>query len=157
MSSLSTNSLWTSDGNSSDSSISAARERPIFSSTISRTSRRNSSSSSGSANRPSFTLGSARAANDQGVALAATAAQRRAPEINTAPPHLVGQRQHQPGAAHSDGVTKSHGAAVHVHYLLVDPEHPRGVQGHGGEGLVDLDQPEVVHVLAGLLQRVVHG
>src|SRR5437899_7821970 len=137
MSSFSTNSLWTSAGNSSASSISAARERPIFSSTISRTSRRNSSSSSGSANRPSFTLGSARAADDQGVALAAAAAQRRPPEINAAPPHLVGQRQHEPGAAHSDGVPEGNGPAVHVHYLLVGPEHPRGVQGHGGEGLVD--------------------
>src|SRR5262249_34529650 len=58
MRSLSTKTLWTSQGNSSSSSISAARARPMRSSAISRTTVRNSSSSSGSSNGWSLTASS---------------------------------------------------------------------------------------------------
>src|SRR6266508_3539814 len=149
MSSFSTKSLCTSQGNSSVSSISAARASPIRSSTISRTRPRNSSSSSGRAKGLSATAASGQPADDQGVALAATPAQGRATEVNTAPPHLVHQREGQPAPAHPDGVPQGDCSTVHVDDLVVHPEHPRGVQRYRGERLVDLHQPEVVGVLAG--------
>src|SRR5262245_15728852 len=58
MRSLSTKTLWTSQGNSSSSSISAARASPMRSSAICRTTARNSSSSSGSSNGWSLTASS---------------------------------------------------------------------------------------------------
>src|SRR5438034_2459181 len=159
MSSLSAKSLWTSQGNSSASSISAARASPIFSSTISRTSPRNSSSSSGSAKFDAVVLTArrelysefarrrasrlARAADDQGVALAAAAAQGRPTQVHAPPAHLVGEREDQPAPAHADRMAERDRSAVHVDQSLVGAEHPRGVQGHRGERLVDLDEAEV--------------
>ena len=65
-------------------------------------------------------------------------------DVDAAPAHLVGEGQHQAGAARADRVAERHRSPVHVHDVLVDPEHPRRVQRHRGERLVDLEQPEVV-------------
>src|SRR5687767_14164654 len=140
ISSFSTKSLWMSQGNSSCSSISAARGA-TFSSHSSRTAFRNVSSSSGRENGRSLTgalLRSGRPADDQGVALAAPAAEGRPPEIHVPAAHLVGQGQHQSGSGHPDGVTHRHRAPVDVHDLLIEAEHPARMEGDRRERFVDL-------------------
>src|SRR3712207_1751461 len=83
---------------------------------------------------------------DQRVALTAAAAQRGGTHATTAAAQLQRHVQHDPGAAHADRVAEGDGAAVGVHLLGVDPELLRGDQRDGGEGLVELDQVEVLRV-----------
>src|SRR5918999_3847956 len=153
MRSFSTRTLYTSSGHSSVSSISAARGS-IFSSAIVRTSRRNSSSSSGSSNRSSSAIALRDAPQDEGVALSAASADRRAAEVHAAPAHLVRQGEDEARAARADGMAEGDRAAVHVDELLVEPEHTGHVQRDGGERLVHLEQAEVVHVELSPLERV---
>src|SRR5918999_1545758 len=153
ISSFSIRTRWMSWGNSSVSSISVARG-PIRSSQTARTALRKVSSSSGSVNGSVTAL---RTANDQRVALAAAATERRPGVLGSPATHLVARRQHQPGAAHPDGVPQSHRAAVRVHPVVVHAKHPRGVESHGGERLVDLDHAEVAGRDTGLLQGRLHG
>ena len=96
------------------------------------------------------------AAEDQGVALASPATDRRAAQLRAAAPHLVGERQHDPRAARADRMPERDRAAVHVHDRFVDAHHARRVEHDRGECLVDLHQPEVAGGEAGALQRLLH-
>ena len=53
-------------------------------------------------------------------------------------------------------MTEGDRPAVHVHLVLVDLEHPHGVDRHRGEGLVDLPEVDVGGLLADPVQRL-HG
>src|SRR5439155_11215078 len=98
-----------------------------------------------------------RSADDQRVSLPTTAAQRRRADAQAAALQLVREGQDQARAAGADRVSQRDGAAVDVDAVLVDRQHPRRIQRHRGERLVDLDQVEVVNFEAGLLQRVAQG
>jgi hypothetical protein len=75
--------------------------------------------------------------------------------LDLAVAQLVDEGHEQPGAGGAQGVAQhDHRAAVDVHHLLVGAEHAGGVQRDRGEGLVDLQQGEVVQVPAGLLERL---
>src|ERR671919_1767140 len=159
MSSLSTKSLWTSHGNSSSSSISAARGA-TFSSHSSRTAFRTVSRSSGRAKGSSLTGGlltSRRPPHDQRVALTAPAAQRRAAQVEAPTPHLVCEGQDEAGTGHPDRMAQRHGPSVHVHDVLVQAQHASGMERDGGEGFVDLDETEVREGGARFLQGPLHG
>src|SRR3954453_17133265 len=91
---------------------------------------------------------------DHRVALAAARADRRHAEAAAATPQLVHQRAENARAPRADRVTERDGPAVHVDLLLVDAEHAHRVDGHGREGLVDLEQVDVVDAEAGLLERL---
>src|SRR5581483_11887191 len=80
---------------------------------------------------------------DEGFALAAAAAQARRAEAAAAPGQLVAQVHGQPGAGGADRMPQRDRAAVHVDLLRVDREVAHGLDGHGGERLVDLDQVQV--------------
>src|SRR5260370_37508090 len=80
--------------------------------------------------------------DDQGVALAAAPAEGCGAHASATALELHRQRQHEARAGGADGVPERHGAAVDVDLVLVDAELPGGVQGDGGEGLVDLVEVE---------------
>src|SRR5438309_1279539 len=85
-------------------------------------------------------VGLSGAADDQRVALAAAAAEGGRANGDPAAAHLVGEGEHEPRAARADRVAEGHRAAVHVDPLLVEVEHPGGVERHRREGFIDLDQ-----------------
>ena len=85
-----------------------------------------------------------RAAHDQGIALTATAAQRRSTCTQTATLQLIGDREHEARATGADWMPERNRATVHVDTLLVEFEHSCGVESYGRESLIDLDQIEVV-------------
>ena len=85
-----------------------------------------------------------RNAEQEGVALAATAAQRGRAEPAAAAPQLERQGQRKPGARRADRVAEGDRAAVDVDPVQVDAEQLRGVDADRRERLVDLDQVEVV-------------
>src|SRR3954466_12351380 len=67
--------------------------------------------------------------DDDGVALTAAGADRRAAVAAAAPAQLEHERAEDACSGRADRVPERHRAAVDVHSLLVDAEHPRGVQG----------------------------
>src|SRR5437016_5183698 len=167
--------LWISQGNSSVSSISAARG-PMTSSAKARATVRNSSCSSLNANPSPVIADIVGAASnsphyvwriqhasrsvdpdDQGVALAAATAQGCGTDTSATALELHRQRQHEAGAGGADGVPECHGAAVDVDLAVVDAELLGGVQGDGGEGLVDLVEVEGGGVDAELRRRLGGG
>src|SRR3954462_2968489 len=83
---------------------------------------------------------------DQRVALAAAAAQRRGTDAAAPPAQLERQVEDDPGAAHPDRVAEGDGAAVGVDLLRVDAQLAGGDDADRGEGLVELDQVEVLRV-----------
>src|SRR5205085_8174697 len=91
---------------------------------------------------------------DDRVALPAAGADRRAAQAATAAAKLVDQRADDASARRADGVPQGDRPAVHVHLLLVDPEHPHRVDRDRRERLVDLPKLDVVRRLADLLQRL---
>src|SRR5215213_2102232 len=91
--------------------------------------------------------------DDHGVALAAARADRRAAVAAAAAAQLVHERGEDPRARGADRVADGDRAAVDIHALLVDAEHPDRVQRHGGERLVDLPQVDVAGLQARLLER----
>ena len=88
------------------------------------------------------------ATKDEGVALPAAAAQRDGPVFDAASPHLVQQCGDHARAGRAEGVAQGDGASVHVHGLLLGPQHPRGVHrdrglpGTGGWDYVGIDTYE---------------
>src|SRR4051812_45087293 len=98
--------------------------------------------------------GLGQALDDGGVGLAAALAHRLQPVAAAGALELVQQRRHQPGTGRAERVAERDRAAVDVDLgqvgagLLLPREH------HRREGLVDLDQVDVVDRQAGLLQGV---
>ena len=84
-----------------------------------------------------------RHAEDEGVALAAAAAERGGASPPAAAPQLQGKTEDKAGAAHADRMTESDGTAVDVNPAWGHAEVPRRGEGDRGEGLVDLDQVQV--------------
>ena len=87
-----------------------------------------------------------------GVALAAAAAQRGGAEAAAAALELVQQGEGDPGAGHADRVAEGDGAAVDVDDVVGDAEVLHRGQADGGEGLVELEQVDVADRLAGALE-----
>src|ERR1700728_2258051 len=94
---------------------------------------------------------------NQRVALPAAGADRRAAVAAAAAAQLVDERAENPCAGGADRVTERDRAAVHVHAVLVDAEHPDRVQRDRGKRLVDLPQVDVLGLQASLLQRLLRG
>src|SRR4051794_3970919 len=92
-----------------------------------------------------------------GVALAATAAQRRRTETATAAAQLEHERQRHPVARHADGVAQGDGTAVHVHDVVRDSEVGHRGQADGCERLVELEEVDVGDLLARLVERGLDG
>src|SRR2546428_547719 len=70
---------------------------------------------------------------------------------------VVDELHDDPGAGQPDRVAKGDGAAVDVDDLVGDAEVGHGGEPDGGEGLVDLEQVDVGHLLADLAQRLLDG
>src|SRR5688500_863000 len=82
--------------------------------------------------------------HDDGVALPPAGADRGAAEAAAAASQLHHERAEDARARGADRVADGDRAAVDVDLLLVDVEHPDRGKRHGGEGLVDLPQVDVV-------------
>jgi hypothetical protein len=67
---------------------------------------------------------------------------------------LVHERAEDARAGRADRVADRDRAAVDVHAVLVEVEHPHRVQGHGGERLVDLPQVDVARLQPRLVERL---
>ena len=89
----------------------------------------------------------------QRAALATATAQRGRAQPAAATAQLVDQVQGDPGPGRPDGVAQRDGAAVHVDLLVPDAQVPHGLDGDGGERLVDLDQVQVGHAQASPAER----
>src|SRR5882757_4423979 len=87
--------------------------------------------------------------DDQSVALAAAAAQRRGADPKAASLELVRDSQHKPCAACSNRVPKRDRAAVDIHALIVKLEHAARVERHRSECFIDLHKVEVAHLEPG--------
>src|ERR1700722_8049326 len=94
--------------------------------------------------------GSGQRAQDGGVALAATAAERDGCGGGPAAAQLEQRGQREPRARHADGVAQRDGAAVDVDLVLVDAEVVDRGEADGGEGLVDLEEVDGTEVNASL-------
>src|SRR6478735_967889 len=92
--------------------------------------------------------------DDDRVTLAAAGADRRAAVAATAPAQLQHERADDAGATGSDRMAERDRAAVDVHALLVNAEHPDAVERDGRERLVDLPQVDVARLQAGLVERL---
>src|SRR5205807_4855554 len=90
--------------------------------------------------------------DDGGVALAAAAAEGSSAGAATAAAQLVDEREQHAVAGHPDGVAQSDGAAVDVDDVVADPEVVHRRQSNGGEGFVELEEVDVLHVLVDLGQ-----
>src|SRR5436305_10142880 len=99
----------------------------------------------------------ARDVDDDRVALSSTRADGRAALPSAASAQLQHERAQDARARRADRVAERHGAAVDVDLVLVYAEHPDRVQGHRGEGLVDLPKVDVVGARTRLLQRLLRG
>src|ERR671915_1011386 len=95
--------------------------------------------------------------NDHRVALATAGADRRHPEPAASAPQLVRERHQNARAARANRVAERDRAAVDVHLRLVHAEHPHRVERNRREGLVDLEQVDLVHGQAGLVERLLGG
>ena len=81
--------------------------------------------------------------HDQGVALAAAAAQGGRTDAAAATLELEREVQHDPGAGHADRVAERDRAAVDVDLVRVEAELAGRLDADRGERLVELDQVEV--------------
>ncbi len=99
-----------------------------------------------------------RTTQDQGVALTTGAAQCRDGVTRTLAGQLQRRMQGDPGAGHPDRVADGDGATVDVHLGSVDAEFLGRGQRHRREGLVDLDDVQLIDgdalALDGLLDGV---
>src|SRR5580700_7696947 len=93
----------------------------------------------------------------QGLALAAAAAQPGGAEPSAAPAELVAQVHREPGAGGADRVADGDRAAVDVHDVGADAQVAHGLDGHHRERLVDLDQIQVGYGPPGLGQGLLDG
>src|SRR4051794_33448690 len=92
--------------------------------------------------------------HDQGVALAAAAAERRRTDATAAALELQGEVQGDPGTGHADRVAEGDRAAVDVDLRVLDAELTRRRDADRGEGLVELDQVEIGRLDAFLRARL---
>src|SRR3954447_1662385 len=76
---------------------------------------------------------------------AAAAAHRDQPDLLVRALHLVQERGDEPSAGRPERVAEGHGPAVDVDPVHVGPELAPPGRDDRGEGLVDLDQVNVVH------------
>ena len=100
-----------------------------------------------------FTFGSV-ALDAHGDAHAAADAQRGEALLGVAALHLVQQRVEHARAGGADRMADGDGAAVDVDLVGVPAEALVDGAGLGGEGLVGLDQVEILDRPAGFLQRL---
>src|SRR5215208_92783 len=84
--------------------------------------------------------------NQRSGAQPAPAAHRHEAGLLVGALELVQQRGHQAGAGGAQRMPEGDGTAVDVHAVHVRVELTAPGGDHGGEGLVDLDQVDVVHV-----------
>src|SRR5690606_15962784 len=89
--------------------------------------------------------------------LAAAAADAGQAELHAALSHLVGQRQHDAGAAGADGVAQRDGAAVDVDDFRIPLAQPGADDGDHREGFVDFHEADVFAAQAGFGQRFLRG
>lgn len=89
-------------------------------------------------------------ADDHGVALAATAAQRSGTSATATPLQLVEQRQNDSGAGHAHRVANGDRPAVDVDDVVGDTQVVHRLTTDGGEGLVELEQIDVLNRQVGL-------
>src|SRR5829696_7371313 len=75
--------------------------------------------------------------------LAAADAQGREAERHAAMPHLVGEREDDPRAAHPDRMAERDAAAANVHAVAIELQLTLARDDLRGERLVDLDQIDV--------------
>src|SRR5688500_13409820 len=101
---------------------------------------------------PRLRVGSG-ALEEDGVALAATAAEGCGAEAAAAALQLVEDRERDAGARHADRVAEGDGAAVDVGDLVGDAELGHRCEADGGEGLVELEERHVADRLAGPVER----
>src|SRR4051794_14316654 len=106
-----------------------------------------------SAPRSSFTRACSLALHAHGDTHAAADAERREALLGIAPAHLVQQRCQHARAGSADRVTERNRAAVDVDLLGIPAEVLVHRAGLRGEGLIGLDQVEILDLPAGLLQR----
>src|SRR5205823_14243376 len=90
--------------------------------------------------------------DDGGVALAAAAAEGSSAGAAAAAAQLVDEGEQHTVAGHADGVAEGDGAAVDVDDVVADAEVVHRRQTHGGKGLVQLEEVDVLHVLVDLGQ-----
>ena len=95
--------------------------------------------------------------DDGGDAHAAADAQRAEPRFEPAPLQLVEQRAEQHRAGGAERVAERDRAAVDVDLLVRHAHLAHEAHRHGGEGLVDLEQVDVVHRQPGLGERLARG
>src|ERR1700733_13285639 len=92
--------------------------------------------------------------DDDGVALPAAGADRRAAVAATATAQLIDECPDDARAGRADRVTERNGAAVDVDAVLVNAEHADRVERDGGKCLVDLPHIDVLRLQARLFERL---
>ena len=97
------------------------------------------------------------AGQGQGDALPAADAQGGEALLRVATDHLVQQGHQHPAAGRADRVAKGDGAAVDVDPGGIPAQFPTHRQGLRGEGLVGLDQVQLLQAPAGLVERATGG
>src|SRR6266542_3524823 len=97
----------------------------------------------------SYRVRGSAALQGHGHAHAAGDAQRSQSERIALLPHLVRAGEHDPGSGHPDGVSQGDGAAVRVQPVVVELELAVAGEHLGGEGLVQLNDLEVLEGQAG--------
>src|SRR3984957_10772979 len=90
---------------------------------------------------------------DGGVGLAAALAHGLQAVPGAGGPHVVHERRHDPGAAAAEGVAEGDRAAVRVQPGRVGAGLRQPREGNRGEGLVDLEHPDVIDGQAAALER----
>src|ERR1700730_5119251 len=95
-----------------------------------------------------------RAADDQGVALAAPAAKRGRAGAQPSAFELERNTEHKTCAACPDGVAQGDCAAIDVDAFFVHFQHSSCVERYCRKCLVELDEVEVADFEAGLFQRI---
>src|SRR3954454_24860886 len=83
-------------------------------------------------------------ADDRGVALAATAAERGGADPTAAATELVDERQNDARARHADGVTECDRATVDVHDVVGDAEVLHRRDTNGRERFVQFEEVDVL-------------
>jgi hypothetical protein len=82
----------------------------------------------------------------------------RAEGISTAgAAELVDEHRDQPGAAHAQRVAERDGTAVDVHLRRIEAKLTDAGDRLAGEGLVELDEVEILDAEAGALERLAGG
>ena len=86
----------------------------------------------------------ASAREERGLPLPHADTQRCKPQVAVATAQLVQERDDEPRAAHPERMAERDRATVHVHAFLVEPELAADRERLRGEGLVQLDEVDIV-------------